>query len=144
MSGPTVFGPNVYASRRDVHGRVVAVLRGVTTQRGLYLTELRSRAVPQHAVHELMVTDEDATLESSVNRVGLIAFFEIENSGVLLVGDTVYAGDRLLGTLAGFDETHMPNHQNICVKVETLIDGESLGLNVEDPIRFVREQIAAD
>lgn len=139
MSGPAVFGPNVYASRRDVHGSVVAVLRGVTDKRGLYLTELRSRAVSRHAVHELMITNEPADLQTTVNQVALIAFFEVENSGVLLVGDQVYWGGTLLGTLAGFNETHMPNHQNICLKAAEIQDGETLGLAVEDKIRFRRE-----
>ena len=139
MSGPAVFGPDVYVSKRDVNGRVVAVLRGVTDQRGLALTELRSRAVLQHAVHELMVTDEDADLGATVNRVGLIAFFEVENSGVVLVGDTLYWGERPLGTVAGFNETHMPNHQNICLKVDRLQDGETLGLVVEDTLHFRRD-----
>ncbi|CAN5504310.1 hypothetical protein BH24CHL1_BH24CHL1_10320 [soil metagenome] len=138
MSGPSVFGPDVYASRRDVDGVVVAVLRGVTDQRGLYLTELRSRAVSKHAVHELMITNEQADPETTVNHVALIAFFEVENSGVLLVGDQVYWGDTLLGMVAGFNETHMPNHQNICLKAEEIRDGETLDLSVEDKIHFRR------
>lgn len=136
MSGPAVFGPNVYASRRDVDGMVVAVLRGVTDQRGLYLTELRSRAVSRHAVHELMITNELADLETTVNHVALIAFFEVTASGVLLVGDEVYWGETLLGTVAGFNETHMPNHQNICLKAAEIQDGETLGLALEDTIHF--------
>lgn len=138
MSGPAVFGPDVYASRRDVHVTVVAVLRGVTEQRGLYLTDLRSRAVLQHAVHELMVTDEPADLTTTVDRVALVAFFEVENSGVILVGDQLYCGDAFLGTVAGFNETHMPNHQNICLKVDRMQDGETLGLQIDERLRFVR------
>lgn len=139
MSGPAVFGPDVYASRRDVQGRIVAVLRGVTDRRDLYLTELRSRAVPRYIVHELMTTDEPASLGNTVNRVALLGFFEVEVGGVILVGDSVYAGDKLLGTVAGFNETHMPNHQNICLKSDELADGESLGLAIEGEIRFVRD-----
>lgn len=138
MSGPAVFGPNVYASRRDVDGMVVAVLRGVTDQRGLYLTELRSRAVSRHAVHELMITNELADLETTVNHVALIAFFEVTASGVLLVGDEAYWGETLLGTVAGFNETHMPNHQNICLTAAEIQDGETLGLALEDTIHFRR------
>ena len=139
MSGPGVFGTDVYASRRDLHGRVVTVLRGVTDKRGLQLTELRSRAAPRHVIHELMSTDEDgAGPGSKVDRVALIGFFEVEAGAVMLVGDEVYSGNTMLGTIAGFDETHMPNHQNICLKVDHLVDGESIGLAVEDAVRFVR------
>lgn len=140
MSGPAVFGADVYAARRDVQGRIVAVLRGTTDRRDLYLPELRSRAVPRHVVHELMTTDDRAAPGSTVNSVALLAFFEIETGGVILVGDDVYSGDMFLGAVAGFNETHMPNHQNICLRVDEIVDGEALGLEVEDEVRFVRSQ----
>src|SRR3712207_6302655 len=54
MSGPSAFGTNPYVSKTPVVGRVVAVLRGVTDRRGLFLTEYRSRAVPAGEIHELM------------------------------------------------------------------------------------------
>jgi hypothetical protein len=137
-SGPAVFGTNPYAAKRPVVGRVVAVLRGVTDRRGLYLTAFRSRAVPRGQIHELMLTDEDAQLESSVNRVALLAFFEVEAGGVLLVGDRVTCGEREVGRLAGFDETHMPNHQNICLAGSDFRDGETLGIQVGDELQFAR------
>lgn len=137
-SGPAVFGANPYAAKRPVTGRVVAVLRGVTDRRGLCLTEYRSRAVPRGQIHELMLTDEDAQLESTVNRVALLAFFEVETGGVLLVGDRVTCGERELGRLAGFDETHMPNHQNVCLTGSDFRDGETLGLQVGDELTFAR------
>ena len=140
MSGPSVFGPDVYASRRDLAGRIVTVLRGVTDRRGLEIGDLRSRAAPRGVIHELMTTDEPAKFGATVNRVALLCFFEVEAGSVMLVGDDVYAGNTHLGTVAGFNETHMPNHQNICLQVTTLLDGESIGLSVEDSIRFVRPE----
>lgn len=144
MSGFLVFGTDVYASNRDVRGRIVTVLRGVTDRRGLALTEVRSRAVPRHAIHELMTTDEDAAPGKSADRVALLGFFEVEAGGVILVGDEVYCGTTLLGVVAGFDETHMPNHQNICLRVESLVDGETHGLTVEDAVRFQRPSLSDD
>ena len=138
MSGPAVFGKNPYVSKSDVNGRVVAVLRGVTDQRGLYLTAFRSRAVPAGEIHELMITDEDCDVETTVNRVALIAFFEVRDGGVILLDDRVTVGNRVVGTVAGFDETHMPNHQNICLRGE-LRDGESIEIRVGDPVRISRE-----
>jgi hypothetical protein len=137
MSGPAVFGKNPYVAKSDVTGRVVAVLRGVTDQRGLYLTAFRSRAVPAGQIHELMITDEATDVETTVNRVALIAFFEVLEGGVILLDDQVTIGDRLVGTVAGFDETHMPNHQNICLNGE-LSDGESIAIAVGDPVRIAR------
>ena len=137
MSGPAVFGKNPYVAKSDVNGRVVAVLRGVTDQRGLFLTAFRSRAVPAGEIHELMITDEDCDVETTVNRVALIAFFEVTDGGVILLDDTVTVGDVTVGTVAGFDETHMPNHQNICLRGE-LRDGESIAIRVGDPVRIAR------
>jgi hypothetical protein len=137
MSGPAVFGKNPYVAKSDVTGRVVAVLRGVTDQRGLYLTAFRSRAVPAGQIHELMITDEATDVEMTVNRVALIAFFEVLDGGVILLDDQVTIGDRLVGTVAGFDETHIPNHQNICLNGE-VNDGESIGIAVGDLVRIAR------
>jgi hypothetical protein len=137
VSGPAVFGKNPYVSKTDVTGRVVAVLRGVTDQRGLYLTAFRSRAVPAGQIHELMITDEATDVETTVNRVALIAFVEVLDGGVILLDDQVTIGDRVVGTVAGFDETHMPNHQNICLNGD-LSDGESIGIAVGDVVRIAR------
>ncbi len=138
MSGPAAFGTNPYVAKSDVSGRVVAVLRGVTDQRGLYLTAFRSRAVPAGEIHELMITDENCDVETTVNRVALIAFFEVLDGGVVLLDDTVTIGERIVGSVAGFDETHMPNHQNICLSGE-LRDGESIEIRVGERIRISRD-----
>ena len=137
MSGPAAFGTNPYAENRPVDVSVVTVLHGIATDRGLQLEQYRSRAVVSGAVHELMVTDEPtAEPESRVDHVGLIAFVVVETSGVILVGSDVEINGNVLGTVAGFDDTHMPNHQNICIKVEAVLDGLDLDLNLGTRVRF--------
>jgi hypothetical protein len=103
----------------------------------LYLTAYRSRAVPASEIHELMITDEDCDVETTVNRVALIAFFEVQDGGVILLDDMVTIGDRIVGKVAGFDETHTPNHQNICLRGE-LRDGESIEIRVGDAVTLAR------
>lgn len=139
LYAPQIYGADPYASKSPVVGRVVAVLRGTTEQRGLQITGFRSRAVPAGEIHELMITDEDAPLESTVNRVALLAFFEVTSGGVLLIGDRVVAGDIELGVVAGFDETHMPNHQNVCLR-GNWVDGAERGIPLEAEVRIVRDQ----
>lgn len=134
MSGPMVF-TDPYVSSSPVVGRVVAVLRGVTDRRGLALAGHRSRAVPAGVVHELMITDEDARLEGRVDRVALLAFFEVVEAGVILLDGAVRIGETQVGAVAGFDETHMPNHQNICLR-GALRDGESLKIAVGDRVEI--------
>ena len=134
MSGPMVFS-DPYLSSSPVVGRVVTVLRGVTDRRGLLLVGHRSRAVPAGAVHELMITDEEVRLDGSVDRVALLAFFEVVEAGVVLVDAAVTIAGVLIGVVAGFDETHMPNHQNICLRGQ-LRDGESLEILVGSRIEI--------
>ncbi|HLT18524.1 MAG TPA: hypothetical protein VKZ96_03625 [Thermomicrobiales bacterium] len=112
----------------------MTVLRGITEERGLRLEAYRSRAVPAGQIHELMVTDQPAEPGTIADRVGLIGFFVVEDPGVLLVGAPVRIGDTVIGTIAGFDDTHIPNHQNICLRVDELVDGLGLGVALNDPV----------
>ena len=136
MSAPYDFRritPSVYGDRRPVEGDTVALLHIVFEDRGLKLIETKSRAVKKYEIHELMITDEDAAPGSGADRVRAIGFFEITESGLIVVGDEVWIEDRLLGKLAGYDVTHMPNHMNIVVKAVSL---DEHVLRVGDRIRF--------
>jgi len=54
--------------------------------------------------------------------------------GVLLAGDLVACNGRTIGTIAGYDDTHMPNHQNTIIVMEKRISGVELGLKIGDEI----------
>jgi hypothetical protein len=138
MSGPLVFGTNPYADKSPVCGRIVAVLRGVSDRRGLHLEAYRSRALPRFGIHEFMITDEQVDVKSTVNRVALLAFFEVTDGGVILLQDRVRIRGIDIGTIAGFDDTHMPNHQNICLAGE-LQDGVARGLQLGAGVVISRE-----
>jgi hypothetical protein len=139
MSGPDAFGTNPYADNRPVSGELVTILHGVTDDRGLVLEAYRSRAVVAGQVHELMTTNRQGVGPGdTVDDVALIGFFEVSRSGVLLIGSRVTVGGHDLGTIAGFDDTHIPNHQNICLQVDDLHDGLDLGLSVGDLVRFAK------
>ena len=136
MSAPYDFRritPSVYGDRRPVEGETVALLHIAFEVRGLKLIETKSRAVKRYEIHELMITDEDAAPGGGADRVRAIGFFEITGSGLIVVGDEVWLEDRLLGKLAGYDQTHMPNHMNIVVKAESL---DEPVLRVGDRIKF--------
>jgi hypothetical protein len=125
-----------YGPKRPVEATVVAVLQGTTDLRGLALEVFRSRAVRRHEVHELMVTDEAVGPGGQADRVGLIAFVEIGTGGVVVIGDDVTVGDRHLGVVAGFDQTHAPNHLNVVVRTDVVIDGVSSGVRLGDEVRL--------
>jgi len=137
MSSPYDFKritPSVYGDKRPVEGEVVAVLHVEFEDRELEFIQTKSRTVKLNEIHELMITDEqDAAPGGGANRVRAIAFFEITKSGLIVVGDQVTIEGRELGTLAGYDVTHMPNHINVVVKAETL---DEPILRVGDRVRF--------
>ncbi len=126
---------NTYSSKRKIQSSVVAVLQLVMEGRGLNLIKPISRAVKKNEIHELIVTDEkEAKPGSVVNQISYIAFIEISQGGVIVVGDEVYWNNNLLGIVAGFDDTHMPNHQNIVLYSIKRVTGKDLHINIEDPI----------
>jgi len=129
--------PSVYGDRRPVQGEIVALLHVKFEDRGLKLIETKSRALKQYEIHELMVTDEqNAEPGGGADRVSAIAFFEVKKPGLTVVGDTVQIGSHVIGRLAGYDLTHMPNHMNIVVKTESL---DTPPLHVGDKITFTMD-----
>ena len=126
--------PSVYGDKRPVEGEVVALLHIEFEDRGLEFIQTKSRTVKLNEIHELMITDEeDAAPGGGADRVRAIAFFEITKSGLIVVGDEVTINGKKLGTLAGYDVTHMPNHINVVVKTEIL---EEPVLRVGDRVSF--------
>jgi len=118
------FTDNPYACKSDVLGNLVVALQGRLATRGLLLITPPSRCVCRHQIHELILTDElEAAPGSVVNQIAYLGFFEVSEGGVLLRGDEVRLEGRLLGTVAGFDETHMPNHLNIVIHTPELRTG---------------------
>ncbi len=131
---PHLITPSVYGDRRPVTGEIVALLHITFEDRNLELISSRSRGLRRNEIHELMITDEeDASPGGGADRVSAIAFFEVLEGGLAVVGDKVSIRGRLLGKVAGYDMTHMPNHMNVLVKAETLDTGP---IEVGDAIEF--------
>ncbi len=131
------FSSNPYAAKTDVSGSLTVVLRGKMEDRGLELIKPISRCIRRHDIHELILTDEpDAKPGSRVNRIAYLGFAAIADGGVIVAGDRVYLAGRMVGTLAGFDETHMPNHLNIVIRTDRLADGVEQGAELGMPVRF--------
>jgi hypothetical protein len=68
--------------------------------------------------------------------MGAVAFFEVKEGGIIRSGDDVLLSGRKIGEVAGFDETHLPNHYNIVIKAKELITGVSLGLKLSETVAF--------
>lgn len=128
---------NPFSAKREVRGKLVVVLTGKLENRSLHLISPISRAVQKNEVHELIVTDErEAEPGKVVERVAYLGFVEFDCGGVLVAGDEVSYGSIVLGRIAGFDETHLPNHLNIVLYSPGRLDGAELGLRLESVISF--------
>ncbi|MBS4023205.1 MAG: hypothetical protein KGZ79_12425 [Dethiobacter sp.] len=128
---------NPYAKKVSVSGHTVVVLESKIDNRELTLIPAASRAVKKYDIHELIFTDElTAGPGATVNRIAYGGFVEIETGGVLIVGEKMYCQGRPLGEIAGFDETHTPNHLNIVLKSDLYQDGVEMGLELGDELVF--------
>ncbi|MFZ5946306.1 MAG: DUF6917 domain-containing protein [Bacillota bacterium] len=130
-----LFKSNPYAKKSNISGQLVVVLDGKMENRGLQLISQISRCVQKHQIHELIITDEDnAQPGNEVNSISYLGFFEVEQGGVIVVGDEVFLENDLIGRVAGFDETHMPNHLNIVLKSTARLTGIELNANIGNKI----------
>ncbi|HHT84246.1 MAG TPA: hypothetical protein GXZ88_00610 [Firmicutes bacterium] len=127
--------PSYYAQRNELVAKVVAVLRGQLDNRNLQLIPQPSRAIRQGEIHELIVTDENAAPGCQVQRIAYVAFVEFLNGGVLLHKDSVLTEKGYLGTIAGYDLAHFPNHMNVALQ-GSLESGEDRGLEVGMQVVF--------
>ena len=66
-----------------------------------------------------------------------VAFAEFRNGGMLVEGDQVCVSGKVIGEIAGFDETHMPNHQNVVIRGPKRLTGRELGAKLGDTISFI-------
>ena len=125
-----------FFEKKAVNGELIAVSGLNLKSRGLKLIAPWTRAVLKNQIHELVLTDEpDAKPGGKVDRVFYIGFFEIKVGGIIMVADKVRIGGKVIGFVAGFDETHMPNHINIVIKAvgginDLLIKSRKLGSKV--------------
>lgn len=125
--------PNIL--RLPIEGQFVGVLKSKRFQRGLNLIHPKTRCIRRYDVHEMVITDEmDAVPGCSVDRFFGVGFVEFNSGGSIAQGDSVEVGGVIVAEVAGFDETHAPNHLNIVVKTPTPKTGIELGIEPGDPV----------
>ncbi|MEU1006890.1 Gfo/Idh/MocA family oxidoreductase [Streptomyces sp. NPDC005890] len=140
---------DAYAAGREESGRrrsklpartkAVRLLFHTSENRGMSLSQWGTRCIPAGQIHELVTTtDRPRAAGDRIDAVGFLGFVEFQEGTVIALGDEVrLADDRLIGTVAGFDECHFPNHYNIVIASDRLWTATSAGLEPGDDIRFV-------
>ena len=126
-----------YTDKRHVEAGLIYVFDLRTDERWMQLEEFPSRALRREEIHELILSANDGLEPGArVRDVAYIGFFEVHVSGIVEWGDEVWVGEQLMGTLAGFDVNHYPNHLNIVISTDVASTGAELGLEVGTPVRF--------
>lgn len=122
--------------KTEVVGKFVAVLNTRWEKRGLQLIAPYTRAVLTDEIHEFITTEERKVIPGdTVDSTATLGFVRIEEGGVVMVGDAVVIEGQGIGRIAGFDETHMPNHQNVVIRCKEKKTG--FDLNVQPGQRVV-------
>ena len=122
---------NIYYLKTEIRARVIAVLDWSADDRNMALIPHISRAVRSGEMLELIATDETgAGPGATVNNIGAIGFIEVSEGGLLVTGDMLTLDDDDIGEIVGFNETHMPNHLNIVIKVDTCQTGREMDLKL--------------
>ena len=130
----TVVGKTI---TRELKGQIVAVSGRSYDERGLSLIPQPTRVLCKNEIHELVTTDEvDAGPNKTIGRAGAIGFFEVTQGSYVIVGDSVSIRGKDIGKLAGFDETHLPNHLNIVVLSPKRVSGLEVGYKIGDRLRI--------
>jgi len=132
-------GKAEYYQKRTVELDLVVILEGKVANRGLCILPQKSRAVVRGEVHELILTVEEPR-NSTVDKIAYLGFGEVKIPGVIACGDKVCLGEERLGKVVGFDETHMPNHLNIVIKVDSYKDGRELLAYLGESVNFKLQQ----
>ena len=129
-----------FFKKQPVEGTIVAVLSNKFEKRGVKLIPQPSRAVLKNEIHELMLTDEAAAPNDTVDSIFCLGFFEVACPGVIVMGDTLTVADRPIGTVAGFNGDHMPNHLNIVIHSTAPKTGEEMGIDLKERLRLEKIQ----
>ena len=137
MTDPYLSGlvsENPFHKKLPVSGFITAVLSLKYDRRGMKLMPQHSRAFLKNDIHELMLTDETTESGDAVDRIFCLGFFEIISGGIIVKGDTLKIRDRVIGTIAGFNSDHMPNHLNIVIYSAAADTGEKLGIELKEVV----------
>jgi len=125
------------AKKSRVFSKLVAIMDMEVKKRGLQLIPSYTRALLKNEIHELIITDEkDAGPRKKVDNISYLGFVEIKEGGIVAIGDKVYLDGKIIGEVAGFDDTHMPNHWNIVIKSSEKATGMEINAPVGGEVIF--------
>lgn len=108
--------------------RFVAILGHERADRQMLPEEFVTRCVVKGQVHELVAVNSESFDGTKYQGAHYLGFVEYLQSGILFREQQVMVCNQLIGTIVGFDMRHAPNHMNILVSMNPVLDGHSLHL----------------
>ena len=126
-----------YYRKTEVRGRMFAILDWAVNDRGLNLMPHISRAVRRGDILELITTEEEGKRSGViVDQIATLGFVEVTEAGLLLNGDTLSIDKEDIGEVIGFDETHMPNHLNVVIRVANRRTGKEAEIKLDATVKL--------
>ncbi|TVR08238.1 MAG: hypothetical protein EA385_10535 [Salinarimonadaceae bacterium] len=124
--------------RSPSQGIFVAVLHRIVPDRGLRLIREHARCIRGGEIHELILTEEETAIPGAeADLIAYLGFIEFTKGGVVVAGDRFFVNNTEIARVAGYDETHMPNHMNIVVRGKGLVPGFDRGIMLGDRFTIV-------
>jgi hypothetical protein len=122
----------LFSEKTKVSCKWVAIMDYTRHDRGIIITAFRTRCFEKNEIHEFIACSNTSLPDKPIDKVAYLGFGEIIQGGVVEVGDVMYSGKNPIGTIMGFDETHMPNHYNIIIKTDNPLSGFALKIKLSD------------
>ncbi len=121
-----------FIAKQTLAAKWVAVMDRERMDRNMLLSDFKTRCIRLGEIHEFIVCDVPwGKRESSIDHVYYLGFAEFTTPGVISLGDLIsIPSTTFKGYVLGFDETHMPNHQNILISTPEPCSGKTLSLEV--------------
>ena len=138
-SEPITFKIPDYVKQMDfprIESHFVAILGHDHVNRGMIASPYHTRCIRQGEIHELVVVLENEEGLIDLNDAWYLGFIEFKEGCVLAKGMTAEIDGQPIGTLIGFDTTHVPNHFNILIASKRPQIGTSAGIKIKDQCFF--------
>jgi hypothetical protein len=128
--------PYIYYDKKQIKGEIIAVMDALLENRALKIIPQPTRVLQKYEIIELITTENNSDSNEIINSIAYLGFIEIQEGGVLRSKDTLSISGHIIGEVLGFDETHMPNHLNVIIKVKQRKSGKDLHLIVGKKLLF--------
>ena len=119
-----------------IESQFVAILGHDHVNRGMIASPYHTRCIQQGEIHELVIIFEHEDGRIDLNDAWYLGFIEFQEGCVLAKGMAVEIDGAAIGTLVGFDTTHVPNHFNILIASKTPQIGTTSGLQIRNQCFF--------